>query len=203
MHQYNANRETLTLRAYGRNTQNIVRKLNAIEDKATRTKHAQSLLKVMAILDPATKTSAENLQKRWDDLHIIADYALDVDSPYPVPDKATLTQKGPRLAYQKVPLQFRNYGRNIERLVQQATETTDATLQTKLTLNLVRLMKHFGTTWNGDKVDSDTVIAHLQQLASSQLPIDREQIKASGIFQNSTKEKSRNNRSTRKRKKPA
>lgn len=203
MHQYNANREPLTLRAYGRNTQNIVRKLNAIEDKAIRTKHAQSLLKVMAILDPATKTSAQNLQKRWDDLHIISDYALDVDSPYPVPDKETLTQKGPRLAYQKGPIQFRNYGRNIERLVQQAIETTDATLQTKLTLNLVRLMKHFGTTWNGDKVDSDTVIAHLQQLAGSQLPIDREQIKASGIFQNSTKEKSRNSRSTRKRKKPA
>ena len=80
---------------------------------------------------------------------------------------------------------------------------TDKAQQAKMVISLVRLMKHFGTSWNGDNVECDTVLAHLQHIAGGKLPIDREQIKALNIFQNNTKEKNRNNRSAKKRKKSA
>ena len=200
MHKYNANREPLILREYGRNVQKLVQQLNTIADKETRTRHAQAILKSMAILDANNKSQPENLQKHWDDLFIVSDYTLDIDSPYPMPEKGILNKNVERPAYVKGVIKFRTYGRNVERLVQKAIEATDATLQAQIIIDIIRLMKRFSSTWNGDNADCDTILAHLQQMAGNKLPINRAHIKSLNIFQSTAKEKSKNNN---KRKKPA
>jgi hypothetical protein len=93
MYDYNATRKPLILKEYGRNIQKLVEAMDTIEDRAERTLHAQSVLKLMAILDANNKSCAENIQKRWDDLFIISNYTLDVDSPYPMPERAVFNKK--------------------------------------------------------------------------------------------------------------
>mgnify|MGYP001804238503 CR=1 FL=1 len=175
MNEYNASREPLILREYGRNLQNLVQKLSTIDDKSVRTQHANALLKSMAILDANGKSKIDNPQKRWDDLCIISDYTLEVDSPYPVPEKGILNQHTARPAYVKGAVKFRSYGRNVERLIQQAIQTTDEELQAQMVVSIIKLMKRLGNTWNGD-VDANTILTHFQQLAGNQLPVDRERI---------------------------
>jgi len=204
MYDYNATRKPLILKEYGRNIQKLVEAMDTIEDKAKRTLHAQSVLKLMAILDTNNKHSVESIQKRWDDLFIISDYALDVDSPYPMPEKAILNKKIQRPAYTKQPIKFKNYGRNVERLIQKAVCTEDQEEQEQMVIGIVKLMKNFSNEWNNDNVDCDTLLTNIQYLAGNKLTVDFEKLKTQRILSTVCKEKNRStktNRSTGKKQK--
>lgn len=201
MQKYNSSRELLVLREYGRNVQNLVKQLNATEDKAARTKQAKVLLKIMATLDASRKSHTESSQKRWHDLLAMSGYELDIDTPYPIA-KRLLVEKAPEhLGYNQNHVKFRNYGRNIERLIQQTLNTTDTVLQEKMTLSIIRLMRQLGSNGNSDKVDCDTVLAHLQRLSNGKLTIDRKKVMATNIFHVNGKDRGKNNRNSHKQKK--
>ncbi|MEM9416799.1 MAG: DUF4290 domain-containing protein [Bacteroidota bacterium] len=193
MHDYNSTRQPLILKEYGRNVQKMVEALQTIPDKAQRTAQAQGILNIMAILDANTKQSVENLQKRWDDLFIIADYTLDVDSPYPKPAKGVLEKKPPRPAYTQRPLKFRNYGRNIEHLIQKAIHTEDPAEQEPMVLEIVRLMKTFSKEGN-----IDTILANLKYMSDNKLGVDVEKLKAQNSFSTVHRDKTRGNNRKRK-----
>ncbi|MEL6539757.1 MAG: DUF4290 domain-containing protein [Bacteroidota bacterium] len=197
MHDYNSNRPPLILREYGRNVQKIVAKIKETPDKATRTQQAQGALGLMATLTSSSKDSMESTQKRWDDLFIISDYLLEVDSPHPMPEKGALNKRQPRLAYVKQPIKFRNYGRNIERLIQKAEATQGLAEQTQLVISIAKLMKIFSNEWNRDNIDCDTILTHIRQMAGDQLTVDWEQLKAQNIFSTSSRERNRNGRTNR------
>jgi len=197
MYDYNATRKPLILKEYGRNIQKLVEAMDAVEDKAERTLHAQSVLKLMAILDANNKSSSENIQKRWDDLFIISDYTLDVDSPYPMPEKAILNKKIQRPSYTKQPIKFKNYGRNIERLIQKAVLTEEQEEQERMVIGIVKLMKNFSNEWNNDNVDCDTLLTNIKYLAGNKLTVDFEKLKAQNIFSTVHREKNRGTKTNR------
>jgi hypothetical protein len=205
MHDYNATRKPLILKEYGRNIQKLVEAMDTIEDRAERTLHAQSVLKLMAILDAHNKHSVESIQKRWDDLFIISDYTLNVDSPYPMPEKAVLSKKMQRPTYTKQPIKFKNYGRNVERLIQKAVCTENQEEQTQMVIGIVKLMKNFSNEWNNDNVDCDTLLTNIKYLAGNKLTVDFEKLKTQHIFSAMYKEKNnrgtKTNRSTEKKQK--
>lgn len=205
MYDYNAARNQLILKEYGRNVQKLVEAMGTLENKEERNLHAQSVLKLMAILDANNKhNSAENMQKRWDDLFIISNYTLDVDSPYPMPKKAILNENPQRPTYTKQPIKFKNYGRNVERLIQKAVCTEDQEEQEKMVIGIVRLMKNFSNEWNNDNVDGDTLLTNIKRMADNKLIVDFEKLKTQNIFSTAYREKNRSiktNRSTGKRKK--
>jgi hypothetical protein len=204
MYDYNATRKPLILKEYGRNIQKLVEAMDTIEDRAERTLHAQSVLKLMAILDANNKNCAENIQKRWDDLFIISNYTLDVDSPYPMPERAVFNKKMQRPSYTKQPIKFKNYGRNIERLIQKAVYTEEQEEQEKMVIGIVKLMKNFSNEWNNDNVDCGTLLTNIKYLASNKLIVDFEKLKSQNIFSTVYREKNRGakkNISTEKRQK--
>lgn len=205
MHDYNSTRKPLILKEYGRNVQKLVEAMGTMEDRAARTSQAQGVLKLMAILDANNKHTIENLQKRWDDLFIIADYSLDVDCPYPMPEKGVRNKPLQRPAYSKQPIKFRNYGRNVERLIQKAISLEAPEEQEKLVVEIVKLMKSFSNEWNNDNVDCDTILANLKHISAGKLVVDAEKIKAHNIFSSPQKERNRGSmkpsRGTNKKKK--
>jgi hypothetical protein len=201
MFDYNATRKPLILKEYGRNVQKLVEAMGTMENKAERTRHAQGVLQLMAILDANSKHSAENIQKRWDDLFVISDHTLDVDSPYPMPEKIVLNNKLQRPTYTKQPIKFKNYGRNIEHLIQKAVCTEDPEEQEKMVIGIVKLMKTFSNEWNNDNVDGDTLLTNIKHMAGNKLVVDFEKLKAKHIFSTVNKERNRGfktNRSTSK-----
>jgi Domain of unknown function (DUF4290) len=203
MYDYNTTRKPLILKEYGRNVQKLIEAIGPIENKEERNLRAQSVLKLMAILDANNTHSAENIQTRWDNLFIISNYALDVDSPYPMPEKATLTKTPQRPAYAKQPIKFKNYGRNVEHLIQKAVCTEDQEEQEKMVIGIVRLMKTFSNEWNNDNVDGDTLLNNIKRMAENNLTVDFEKLKAKNICSTVPREKNRGakaKRSTDKRK---
>ena len=85
--EYNTQREDLIIPEYGRNVQKMVEHALTIEDREKRTAYVNLIITAMYNVNPDAKTIVDFKHKLWDHLFIISDYKLDVDSPYPMPDK--------------------------------------------------------------------------------------------------------------------
>ena len=198
MYEYNTSRKPLVLKEYGRNIQKLVVHIGTIEDRATRTQYAHAILKLMGSLSPCAKQVMEYPQKRWDDLFIISDYTLDIESSYPLPTRDLLAKQPKRLNYIKQPIKYRHYGRHIELLIKKATEITNPAEQERVVISIARLIKSFSSVWNKDNPGSSTILATIQDIAGGKLVVDFEKIKAENTFYTTTpKEKTRTGRTGR------
>ena len=91
--EYNTQKEAVILKEYGRNIQKLVNFLNTIEDRDKRTQSAKTLIELMKQINPNVRDTPEESQKLWDDLYIMSDFSLEIDSPYPKPERSILLRK--------------------------------------------------------------------------------------------------------------
>src|SRR5262245_25783315 len=110
--EYNTQRPFIILKEYGRNVQKLVEYIRGIPNKEKRTELAYTLIELIKQLTPTVKEQPENPQRVWDDLYIIADFNLDVNCPYPVPEREILFKKPLRMAYPQSEIRFKHYGKN-------------------------------------------------------------------------------------------
>lgn len=108
------------MKEYGSNVQKLVEHIVTIPDKETRTKHAHILVELMRQIHPQMRDGADYSKKLWDDLYIMANFDLDVDSPFPAPPKEILGKKPKQIPYTQSKLKHKFYGRNLELLVLKA-----------------------------------------------------------------------------------
>src|SRR4051794_40497389 len=106
----------IVLKEYGRNIQKLVNHVISIPDRDTRTKYAKTLIELMKQINPNMKDTQE-YGKLWDHLYIMANFELDVECPFPLPEKSLLGKKPMRVDYNMHQLHFKHYGRNIELLI--------------------------------------------------------------------------------------
>ncbi|MEO1219200.1 MAG: DUF4290 domain-containing protein [Bacteroidota bacterium] len=187
----------LILREYGRNIQKIVAHILTVEDKVQRKRYVEATLKLMGLLSPYVKQSAEYLQKRWSDLFVIADYKLDVEGAYPKPTKERAITKPIPLTYQTSPVKYRHYGRHVELLVQKAAALTDVVEQERFVVMIAKLIKNLSTTWNRDNLDYKGIRAIIQEIADRKLAVDLEKIKIDSAPQPAPRARSKPSRKGR------
>ena len=108
------------MKEYGKNIQMLVNHITGIEDREKRTQSAYTVVEIIKQLFPAMKQ--ENDQKLWDDIYIMSEFKLDVDGPFPMPEKELLGKKPQPIGYPKGEVKFKHYGRNIEKLIEKAIE---------------------------------------------------------------------------------
>lgn len=111
----------LRLREYGRNVQRMVELLPTIADAALREQMAHEAVRVMAIVATTPKEVADFRKKLWDHLQQIADYNLPVTSPLGQIERPPADLRLPRMAYQNAQPKLKQYGRNIELMIERAT----------------------------------------------------------------------------------
>ena len=71
----------------------------------------------MGQMNPHLRDVSEFTHKLWDHLFIMADFDLDVDSPYPLPEVEKLQAKPEKIEYPKNEILFSFYGVNIENMI--------------------------------------------------------------------------------------
>src|ERR1700710_2245613 len=118
--EYNATREHLHMREYGRNVQRMVDFILTVEDKDSRQRQAESVVELMGILNPQLKSIEDYKHKLWDHLFVISDFRLDVVSPYGKPEKATYKARPEPMAYPKRKPKYNHLGKNIELVINKA-----------------------------------------------------------------------------------
>jgi len=165
---YNSQREKLMLPEYGRNIQNMIRHAIRIEDREERNRAARTIISVMASTNPNYKDIEDFNHKLWDHLFAISDYELDVDSPFPKPERPE-KKRPPRVFYPQKPIRYRHYGKNVEYFIEKARSVEDTEVKEKFVEALANLMKKSYLTWNRDSVNDELIINHLREMSEGNL----------------------------------
>ncbi|MCU0446349.1 MAG: DUF4290 domain-containing protein [Microscillaceae bacterium] len=168
-HYYNSQQPHLILREYGRNIQKLAQHVCAIEDREERTRQAYSLIELMRELNPNLQDAQDPQNKLWDDLFIISNFKLDVDSPFPMPETNVLTKKPELVPYNNHHIPLKHYGWNLYLMVKKALDIEDHEERFVALASLARLMKNFYLSWNRDTVQDITILEDLEGLIGSEL----------------------------------
>ena len=185
MDNIETNKHAVTLKEYGKNIQRLANHIAGIEDREKRTQSAFTLVELVKQLNPHMKT--ENDQKIWDDIHIMSGFTLDVDGPYPKPEKDLLFRKPQRVGYPKGEVKFKHYGRNIEKLIEKAVEIENDEEQETAIIYIGQLMRSFHSTWNRDNFDDANIIDDIKTLSKGKLHIDLDKVREMGLFETNTR----------------
>jgi hypothetical protein len=98
----------------------MVKYIVALPTKEERNKYAQVVIDLMGFLNPHLRDVADFKHKLWDHLHIISDFQLDVDSPYPKPSPEAIHLKPEPLKYPHQRIKYKHYGKTIEMMIEKA-----------------------------------------------------------------------------------
>ncbi len=170
--EYNTEQSHLLMAEYGRSVKKMIEHAFTIVDKDERTIAAETIINVMAVLNPTTKEMPNYKNKLWDHLHLMSDYKLDVNSPFPVPEKEVINAKPETVAYPRKKIMYKHYGHNMELLIKKAMETTDENQREEFKQVLAHLMKKSYLTWNRDSVADEIIAKHIIELSNGKLILD-------------------------------
>jgi hypothetical protein len=164
-------KEPLILREYGRNVQKLVQYITTLPSVEERTQAAHTLINLMKQLNPSVREHNDNMQRIWDHLHHMANFNLDINSPYPKPTAETIFPKPKRLEYNTTHPRFRHYGKNVELLVEKALLLEDAEEKLSAVQQIMRLMKSFYSAANNDNIEDEVLLEHIRILSKGKLHI--------------------------------
>jgi hypothetical protein len=167
--EYNAERPHLIIPEYGRHLQKLIDQATVIEDRVERDKAAKYIIQVMGNLNPHLRDVLDFQHKLWDQIFIMSDFKLDVDSPYPIPTREVIHLKPERLAYpQKYP-KYRYYGNNIKYMIDVANSWEEGEMKSALVKVIANHMKKSYLSWNKDTVTDVVIFEHLYELSDGTL----------------------------------
>jgi len=169
--EYNSERPLMIIPEYGRHIQKLVDHCLALETKEERDKMAKAIVDVMGNLQPHLRDVPDFKHKLWDQLYIMADFKLDVESPYPQPSKEELREKPEGLPYPKSASRYRYYGNNIQTMIDIALSWEDGDKKDALVFTIANHMKKCYLNWNKDTVDDAVIFKHLFDLSDGKLDL--------------------------------
>jgi len=167
--EYNAERTHLIIPEYGRHLQKLIDQATAIENADERNKAAKYIIQVMGSLNPHLRDVLDFQHKLWDQLFIMSDFKLDVDSPYPIPSREVLQLKPDVLQYPQNFPKYRYYGNNIKYMIDVANKWDDGEMKNALVKVIANHMKKSYLSWNKDTVKDDVIFEHLYELSDGKL----------------------------------
>lgn len=167
--EYNTERPHLIIPEYGRHIQKMVDHAVSIEDREARNNCARSIIAVMGNLNPHLRDVPDFQHKLWDQLFIISDFKLDVDSPYPKPSKEELAARPEPLDYPQNFPKYRFYGNNIKRMIDVANSWEAGDKKDALVMTIANHMKKSFLNWNKDTVEDAVIFEHLYELSDGKL----------------------------------
>ena len=167
--EYNAERSHLIIPEYGRHLQKLIEQAIVIEDVEERNKAAKYIIQVMGSLNPHLRDVLDFQHKLWDQLFIMSDFRLEVDSPYPIPSREVLQLKPDVLDYPQNYPKYRYYGNNIKYMIDVANKWDDGDMKNALVKVIANHMKKSYLSWNKDTVKDDVIYEHLYELSDGKI----------------------------------
>lgn len=168
-YDYNTQRKRMALPEYGRNVQKMVDHIKTIEDRDERNRAAKTIISIMGNLNPHIRDVGDFKHKLWDHLALIANFELDIDSPYPVPEASKFIEKPKPVEYKLGRIRFLHYGRIIEMMIDAAAEKEEGEEKEYLTSLIVNHMKKSYITWNKGTVPDEVIIGDMIMLSRGKL----------------------------------
>lgn len=200
--EYNSERSKLFIPEYGRHIQKMVEHALTIDDDVERNKIAKTIIAVMGNLNPHLRDVPDFQHKLWDQLFIISDFKLDVDSPFPIPTREEVQEHPDSMDYPQNHPKYRFYGNNIKRMIDEALKWEDGDKKDGLIFNIANHMKKCYLSWNLDSVDDRVIFNHLYELSGGEINLKGQEedltesadlLKGSGTITNTNSNNHSNN----------
>nr|AOE06082.1 conserved hypothetical protein [uncultured bacterium]AOE08649.1 conserved hypothetical protein [uncultured bacterium]CBL80590.1 conserved hypothetical protein [uncultured Leeuwenhoekiella sp.] len=173
--EYNTEREKLIIPEYGRHLQKMVNQAIAEEDEKKRNIIARSIIAVMGNIQPHFRDVPDFQHKLWDQLFIMSDFKLDVESPYEKPSREKLEEHPEPLEYPQNYPKYRFYGNNIKRMIDVAVKWEKGQMREALEFTIANHMKKCFLNWNKDTVDDEVIFKHLFELSDGSINLAKKE----------------------------
>lgn len=167
--EYNTEREHLIIPEYGRHVQKMVNHAKAEPSRDERNRLAKAIISVMGNLQPHLRDVPDFQHKLWDQLFIMSNFELDVDSPFEKPQQDVLNSRPEPLKYPQNHPKYRFYGNNIKIMIDEAINWEDGKMKEALVYTIANHMKKCFLNWNKDTVEDDVIFEHLFELSDGKL----------------------------------
>ena len=174
--EYNTQLKKLALPEYGRNIQNMVDYCLTVPDRNERKRCANTIINIMGNMFPHLRDVNDFKHILWDHLAIMADFKLDIDYPYEIVKKEDLYSKPGKIEYSRPDMEYRHYGKTLEKMVKLATELEDPKEKEQFTLLVATHMKKSYIQWNKD-VEDMKIFIDLYDLSNHKIDIRNSNIK--------------------------
>ena len=191
--EYNTKRDHLTIPEYGRHVQKMINHAISITNKEERQKCVEAIIAFMGQMNPHLRDVKEFTHKLWDHLHIMSDFKLEVEAPYPKPEAEKLLEKPDPMSYPGNKIKFSYYGNTIQSMIATAMEMEGAEKEIMSGM-IANQMKKSYILFNESSVDNNMIRLHLKQLSNGNLTLadDFQFIRSASVRQggaNSNKKK--------------
>ncbi|WP_312075530.1 DUF4290 domain-containing protein [Chryseobacterium sp.] len=205
--EYNTQKSQLHLPEYGRIIQQLVERCKELPTKEERSEMAMAIIDFMGQRNPHLRDEENYKHKLWDHLFILANFELDVESPYPFPTIDQLAEKPKKMEYPKLQGDFKFYGKSILQLIEKAIELETGDEKEALIEVIANNMKKSYNVYNKEHVTDDVIFRHLKELSENRLDLTGiDSLEKSKIYyaNNSNRNNNNNNsKNTNNRNQPA
>ena len=195
--EYNTQKTQLHLPEYGRIIQQLVERCKELPTKDERSEMAMAIIDFMGQRNPHLRDEENYKHKLWDHLYILANYELDVESPYPFPTPEQLAEKPKRMEYPKLQGDFKFYGKSILQLIEKAIELEAGDEKEALIEVIANNMKKSYNVYNQEHVTDDVIFRHLKELSENRLDLTGiDSLEKSKIYYANNNNRNNNNKNT-------
>ena len=199
--QYNTTKDILVMPEYGRHVHTMINHAVSLKDKKKQQECVESIITFMGQMNPHLRDIKAYTHKLWDHLHIMSNFQLDVESPYPKPEIQKLYEKPSRMQYPSNDIRFSYYGNTIALMIKKAINMKNEEKKI-LTGMIANQMKKSYILFNKSSVDNNVIRQHLNQLSNGELTLsdDFEFIRSASIRQGGGKKHSAKKKNYKKKK---
>lgn len=169
--EYNTQRTHLNMPEYGRIIQQLVETCKNLPTKEERNVMAEAIVDFMGQRNVQLRDEENYANKLWNHLFILADYELDVDTPYPIPTEEELKLRPKKMEYPKLQGDFKFYGKSILELIDMAIGLEDGGQKEALIEVIANNMKKSYNVYNKEHVTDDVIFRHLKELSQNRLDL--------------------------------
>jgi len=157
------------MREYGRHIQKMVDYVQTIKDPEERQQQAHVVIELMGFLNPHLKNVEDFRHKLWDHLFFMSDFKLKVESPYPIPEKATYKTKPDPLPYPKRYPKYSHLGKNVELVINKALKEENPEKKAGFAHAIAYYMKLAYSNWHKELVHDDAIRSEMNTITGGQL----------------------------------
>tara|TARA_B100000945_G_scaffold101135_1_gene79715 strand:+ start:2141 stop:2761 length:621 start_codon:yes stop_codon:yes gene_type:complete len=169
--KYNTELSKLIIPEYGRHIHQIIEKLSTIKDKKKRNEQAEIVIQIMGNLNPHLRDVNDFKHKLWDHLFIMSDYKLDVESPYPIPQKKEKRERPKIINNTQGTVKHRHYGKFVIDMLKKAPELKNEDTKNKLIISIANQMKRSYVNWNKSNVLDDVIFNEIEEISNGNIKI--------------------------------
>lgn len=156
---------------YGRIIQQLVERCKELPTKEERNEMCHAIVDFMGQRNPQLRDEEDYKHKLWNHLYILADYDLDVDTPYPFPTREEMAEKPKTMEYPKLQGDYKFYGKSILQLIDLAIQREEGEEKAALIEVIANNMKKSYNVYNKEHVTDEVIFRHLKELSEDRLDL--------------------------------